>query len=169
MGSPNFYTGNELLLNFALDGDCDESCDGYCDCGMQNDLSNTYKLAEDFISSLPTLYFHKIELNSGYHQGFQVYLSQERTVAGVVYDWDKYKEFSDIDGYNVDIYDCGYFRANVKNATEFNVQYAVKCELAALSELLTDFARSNSLGEVVGYTWTSSVCYDWLATTPKAA
>lgn len=156
MGSPNFDTNSDILVNVAIDYNdfYDEDEDTYyCDIDLIDDT-------ELFVDSLRT-WFHSVKIQDGYHSGFQIKVAECVDSDGIVTDWQDYRQFSDKDGYLCDIRDCPYFASNAVNITYFTVKRAMKKELAYLTEQVETFAKDNGMGRVVGKTWTSSVDYDW--------
>lgn len=165
MGSPNFRTDNELLVNFAVEAEHDDECledSRYCSCGIGEYIAEQKEAIESFINSFGVTFFHNFVVSDGYHSGFQVYIIEARKPEDLALEWTNYKEFSSTDGYNYEVADCVYFKKGVVNATLYNCQYASKSELKTMLKALTKLAREQRLGELVGKTWTSSVSYDWL-------
>lgn len=156
MGSPNFATNSDILVNVAIDYndfyDEDEDTFNY-DTGLIDD-------AELFVNSLRT-WFYEVNLIDGYHSGFHITVMECVTSDGVVLDWNNYKYFQDKDGYSCTLDCCPYFASNAVNITYFTIKRAMKKELAYLTEQVETFAKDNGMGRVMGKTWTSSVNYDW--------
>ncbi|HFG7030778.1 TPA: hypothetical protein ACGIK9_003277 [Acinetobacter baumannii] len=165
MGSPNFYT-NTQLLNVAACLDNSDYSDEDDSC-LDSDLEliqDKRTEMEAFISNLPTLYWHNIELNNGYHDGFQVYIEEnwknfDAYVDQILSDWDKWNYFTDSQGYEVELQNCAYFRKNIKNLTRNELKRAINREAKELHNLLLEKAQELYLGEVLGKTWTSYVHY----------
>ena len=166
MGSPNFYTATNLLnVGFDFEEQDDEDLeDAYCSTAADANFCITeIKSAFDtWLNEQGNLYFHNIVLDSGYYSGIQIYLEpifkdRNRFIEETVVDWNKYKEFSGVDGYQVELEDCAYFRSDLKNITAFELDRAIKREHRALHNALLDFAKEQGMGEVVGSSWTSSL------------
>lgn len=166
MGSPNFYTGCEGL-NVAFDTNFIEGYD-YEDPDDNDDydffLNRCYDAMKEFVDGLSTQFFHTVEIDYGYHNGFQVYISEEwkdldAYMKGIVDDWEKYKCFTDAKGYEYKLEECPYFKSNAKNITYFSLQRAIEKEYKTLHNLLLEKAKELDMGQVVGSSWTSSVKY----------
>lgn len=159
MGSPNFYTRTDGL-NLGMEYDYDEEdTDAY-----QDDITETFKAVEQRVSVFGTRYWHQFQLSYGYHNGFQVYIepvfvNQEACINGVLSDWTNYKEFADIDGYDVDLADVEYFRKGIKNITATEMGHAIRREYKAMHNFLLEIGEELGLGEVVGVTWTSHLAH----------
>ena len=70
MGSPNFYTGNDVLANVAIELDYEDD-----DCFI-DDMMDESRDAMELLKSnceLEGLFFHKIVISTGYHNGIQMY------------------------------------------------------------------------------------------------
>lgn len=166
MGSPNFYTATNLLnVGFDIEVPDDEELeDVYGSAAADANFCITeIKAAFDtWLNEQGNLYFHNVVLDSGYYSGIQIYLEpvykdRNAFIAETVADWNKYQEFSGVDGYTVALEDCPYFRSNLKNITAFELLQAIKREHRELHNALLDFAKEHGMGEVVGRSWTSSL------------
>lgn len=166
MGSVNFFTGTNNL-NLAVDIDFIANMYGY-DAeedyeDIDSDISMLYAQLKAFVEEdLPHTFFHKVELNLGEHSGFQVYIDEGWTSRDAfeqcyVDDWNKWKCFTDLNGYEYELEECPYFRKNIKNVTYHNISQAIDREYKALHNLILSKAKELGLGEVFGRTWTSSV------------
>jgi hypothetical protein len=67
MGSPNFYTGNEVLLNFGIDFDNNQDEELFW-------LDDRDNVGESLDKANDQLTFHKIIESFGYHSGMQIKL-----------------------------------------------------------------------------------------------
>lgn len=166
MGSPNFYTFTDLLnVGFDIDNTCDEMLEGDCESAAEDAdfiITEIKTAFESWLKEQGDLFFHNVVLDSGYYSGIQIYLEpvykdRNAFIDETVAVWDKYKEFSGVDGYDVAIEDCPHFRKNLKNITPFELLQAIKREHRDLHNALLDFAKEQGMGEVVGHTWTSSL------------
>lgn len=173
MGSPNFYTGTNLLnVGFVYEV-AEEEQEDECSCAEDDAtfLVNEIKTAFDsWLNDQGNLFFHTVEIEHGYHEGIQVYIQEafekrENFIKSTVDDWNKYKEFSGIDGYDVDLEDCPHFRSNIKNITAFELDLAIKREHKELHNALLEFAKEHGMGQVIGSSWTSSLS-DTLVSKP---
>ncbi len=161
MGSPNFCTNDDIIFNVAIDGfsyQDNETGEWQYDDFSRDEAKESL---EEFINQLPTLWFHSVKYDTGYHEGFQLMLKEEININEVVRIWEQYREFSDIEGYDAQISDCPYFQKNAVNITKYTLEQAIKRECKLLIEIMTDFAKDNGFGKVVGKSWTSSVDYNW--------
>lgn len=166
MGSPNFYTGTKLLnVGFDLEVPDDQELEdvyGSAAADAQFCITEIKTAFDTWLSEQGNLYFHNIVLDSGYYSGIQIYIDpifEDRNsfIDVTVADWKKYQEFSGVDGYQVALEDCAYFRSDLKNITAFELDRAIKREHRALHNALLDFAKEHGMGEVVGSSWTSSL------------
>lgn len=159
MGSPNFRTDNNFVLNVGVEFDYEDDC-------LFDDLNYQYEQSKNFIDSLE-LWFFDVSIEQGCHSGFQIYIepmysNSDEYWQGIVKVWQDYKEFYTKDGYRADLSDCPYFRKGIKNATLHNVKQAIAKEEKYLYKALLTHAQNNGLGVIVGQTWTSHVCYSTL-------
>lgn len=154
MGSPNFDTNSDILVNVAIDYENQED--------YTYDIVSDYHKAELFVKSIETWFYH-LELNAGYHSGFQIAVrsTYDDYIESVLKDWAEYKQFYDCEGRMYDLVYCEYFKRSDVNVTRHNLESAMKRELKYLTNLVETFAKNNGMGRVVGKTWTSSVNYDW--------
>lgn len=77
MGSPNFFTGSQFDSFGAVDEDFSSEYEA-------QDVREA--IVEEIDSMNGELLFHKLELKLGYHEGFQVIVSQEQTADSVTSD-----------------------------------------------------------------------------------
>lgn len=164
MGSPNFYTDTDGL-NVAIDTSFFPDYDYEDPCEVVNDiLCEKSKEMESFVNSLPTLFWHEVVFQMGYHEGFQVYIqgnweNKDKFTEEIVNDWKSCKSLTTANGYEVDLDNCPYFKSNAVNITYFSLDRAIDKEYKTLHEAIAQKAIELGLGEVVGRTWCSSVQY----------
>lgn len=172
MGSPNFYT-NTNNLNLGIDlghvakrlGLDEYELSDFEVLEATQELKSTNEAIQDFIDSLDTLYFHKVVLDHGYHNGFQVYIDEqwhnyENYVNEILKDWERYQMVMDVHGYENDIDQLGLnpiFRSNMKNLTRFNLESAIKKEYKTIHNGLLKLAKEIGLTEIVGSGYTQSL------------
>lgn len=172
MGSPNFYT-NTNNLNLGIDFGHVAKRLGfdeydYSDIDAQDaheELKSCNEAIQDFIDSLGTLFFHKVVLDHGYHNGFQVYIDEqwhnyENFVNEILQDWECYQMVMDINGYEHELDQLSFnpiFRSNMKNLTRFNLESAIKNEYKTIHNGLLKLAKDIGLTEIVGSGYTQSL------------
>lgn len=161
MGSPNFRTDNDFVLNVGIESDCTD-VDDY----LMDDLSYQIAESEKWYNNLNQIWFHTIETEPGYHSGYQIMIKplceNSDDMFGFVKAWQDYKEFYTKEGYQAELSDCPYFRKGIKNLTMHNLKQAIAREENYLYNSLLKHASENGLGIVVGLSWTSHVCYQTL-------
>ncbi|HCW5913672.1 hypothetical protein [Acinetobacter baumannii] len=162
MGSPNFYTGNEILLNFGIDFDSNQDEELFW-------LDDRDNVGESLDKANDQLTFHKIIESFGYHSGMQIYLVKPNSAS---YYWENYAQywneeketgFYDDHGYWVEVSLTSEYQNHVDNKT-FTFHHLVEIinsEYQVAEKLIKEIAQTHSFGEVVGKGFTSSVKYGW--------
>lgn len=154
MGSPNFNTSSDILLNLATK-ESDRDDQDYCD-----DIAEIRTEIESELQKLQRLDFYKVQIESGYHQGFQVMLLTDMSdtyIQDCINDLEKYKECYRPDGYVFEMQDLQFSTANAVNVTRYNLERTIIREYKYIHNELLRIAKEYGLGEVHGQTWTSSV------------
>ncbi|UNW11157.1 hypothetical protein MOW14_14735 (plasmid) [Acinetobacter indicus] len=158
MGSPNFYTGNDVIANFAIDYEC-----------FDYELNLISEAVEAINANLK---LHKIIEKAGYHAGVQWYLVSTHDADAL---WTEARDWT-ADSEKGVYSDEGYYREldelftakhvkHLENGT-FSFEHlkeVFRAEETAAVEALEQLAESYGLGQVVGKSWTSSVDYTWQA------
>lgn len=165
MGSPNFYTDTDGL-NVAIDTSFFKDYDPqspYAD-DLHDELREKSKQMESFVDSLPRLFWHEVVFQTGYHEGFQVYIkgnwiNKDKFTEAIVNDWKSYQSLTTANGYEVELDACPYFKSNAVNITYFSLDRAIDKEYKTLHNAIVEKANELGLGEVIGSSWTSSVDY----------
>ncbi|CAM0790773.1 hypothetical protein [Acinetobacter beijerinckii] len=162
MGSPNFYTSNEALLNFGIDFDSNQDEELFW-----SDVRD--KIGESLDKANDQLTFHKIIESFGYHSGMQIYLVKPNSAS---YYWENYAQYwneeNDAGFYNEQGYWVGVslnaeYQSHVDKKT-FSFHHLVEIinsEYQFAEKLIKQIAQTYSFGEVVGKGFTSSVKYGW--------
>lgn len=154
MGSPNFNTSDDILLNLATFETASQDED------YTYELNDTRKEIETALNQLRDLDFYKVQIESGYHEGFQIMLVSDMPseyVAECVLDFEKYKEAYKPNGYAFVMEDLQFSKPYMVNVTKQNLQRTIDAEYKYIHNELLRIAEEHGLGEVHGKTWTSHV------------
>ncbi len=157
MGSPNFYTGNDVLANVAIELDYEE--DG---CFVDDVFEQTKDAMESLQRNceiVEGLFFHKIVISTGYHNGIQMYFESLEREDSLLEDYLAYGDVYDSNNYPYPLHDFKYANKNAKRLTAHTVKLAAKREYKYLMNLFKQFVLDNKLGVVVGRGYTSQVVY----------
>lgn len=187
MGSPNFYTGQEIGLNVGMDFDsAAERLFGESARGMEFDeyetelvmnlISDTYQRVEEAIDDMDARFLnHSFEIKQGYHSGFQIYVNSLDDPESFV----DHLNHNDDEIFIVDTQGYDLYAEDIPAIATFGTVTLVEDEdgheawvleknTTALSDFLSDeVLRANhelakialecGLNEVVGLSWTSSL------------
>lgn len=163
MGSPNFFTGCDCILNFGIEFDDSIDQEDFC-MNSRDDIGEKIDAVND------SLTFFRVLERPGYHSGLQIYLEQLHSVE---WFWEYYARFwsseSEI-GYHGDdgewneiILDSCYQTAIEQGLFSIdNLRTMINEEQDIAENKIKAIAKEFYLGEVVGRGFTSSVNYEWL-------
>ncbi|QYC52644.1 hypothetical protein [Salmonella phage SSBI34] len=163
MGSPNFKTSN-VRLNLASFPFNDYNDDE--EIQEQNYEDHSYWVEQQYeamkavIDEIPTPDFWDIHIESGYHEGFQVYIESncgDDYQDQVFQDLYRYNEACLPSGYPLNMQDLPYARKGSVNITPFNLKYAIENEYKAIHNKILAAAKEAGIGEVFGSSWCSNV------------
>lgn len=152
MGSPNFNTSSNILLNLATFSDNDDE--------PSYDHADTVAELKADIDKLQDMNFHEIVIEYGYHEGFQVMLMAlmpDDYIGECMADMHKYNECYLPDGNKMEMQDLNFSPSNAVNCTKHNISRTINKEFKYAFNELLKLGHAYGLGEVHGKTWTSHV------------